>query len=154
MRYKETNQGDKVFESREITNAVVAGYSEYFSKLFKSLGIMNFTFHNLRHTFSSLLQSDLGVGAVVVQGMTGHSSLSMLQKYSHTGLINKQQAIKSFHGFQGVCLAKVKIWVLYLLNLPSFYFISHTFCIGIEQCITWRDKAAIQSPLKKGDEGA
>jgi hypothetical protein len=59
-----------------------------------------------------------------------------------------------FQGFQGVCLAKVKIWVLYLLNLPSFYFISHTFCIGIEQCITWRDKAAIQSPLKKGDEGA
>ena len=95
LRYKETNPGDKVFESREITNAVVAGYSEYFSKLFKSLGIMNFTFHNLRHIFSSLLQSDLGVGAVVVQGLTGHSSLSMLQKYSHTGLSNKQQAIKS-----------------------------------------------------------
>ena len=95
LRYKETNQGDKVFECREITNAVVAGYSDYFSKLFKSFGIMNFTFHNLRHTFSSLLQSDLGVGAVVVQGMTRHSSLGMLQKYSHTGLSNKQQAIQS-----------------------------------------------------------
>jgi len=26
--------------------------------------------------------------------MTGHSSLSMLQKYSHTGLDNKQKAIR------------------------------------------------------------
>mgnify|MGYP003528249164 FL=1 len=78
LRYKETNPGDKVFESREITNAVVAGYSDYFSKLFKSLGIMNFTFHNLRNTFSRLLQSELGIGAVVVKGMTGHSSMGML----------------------------------------------------------------------------
>jgi len=42
-----------------------------------------------------LLQGELGVGAVVVQGMTGHSSLSMLQKYSHTGLDNKQKAIQA-----------------------------------------------------------
>ncbi len=63
--------------------------------MFKGLGIDNFTFHNLRHTFSSLLQGELGIGAVVVQGMTGHSSLSMLQKYSHTGLDNKQKAIQA-----------------------------------------------------------
>ena len=91
LRYKETNPGDKVFG----INTVVSKYSTYYSKLFKELGIHDFTFHGLRHTFSSLLQSDLGVGAVVVQGMTGHSSLGMLQKYSHTGLSNKQQAIQS-----------------------------------------------------------
>ena len=91
LRYKETNPGDKVFG----INTVVSKYSTYYSKLFKELGIHDFTFHGLRHTFSSLLQSDLGVGAVVVQGMTGHSSLGMLQKYSHTGLSNKQHAIKS-----------------------------------------------------------
>ena len=72
----------------------MVGYSEYFSKLFKGLGIMNSTFHNLRHTFSSLLQSELGIGAVVVQGMTGHSSLGMLQKYLHTGLDSKRKAIE------------------------------------------------------------
>lgn len=91
LKHKETNPGDKVFG----INTVVSKYSTYFSKLFKELGIHDFTFHGLRHTFSSLLQSDLGVGAVVVQGMTGHSSLGMLQKYSHTGLSNKQQAIQS-----------------------------------------------------------
>jgi len=59
------------------------------------LGIQRFTFHSLKHTFSSLLQSELGIGAVVVQGMTGHSSLGMLQKYSHTGQDSKQRAIQS-----------------------------------------------------------
>ena len=95
LKWKENNSGDMVFETRKITNTVVVYYSEHFSKLFKDLGIHNFTFHNLRHTFASLLQGELNVGAVVVQGMTGHSSLSMLQKYSHTGLDNKQKAIKS-----------------------------------------------------------
>ncbi len=93
--YKEGNIGDRVFESRETTSAVVVRYSEHFSQLFKGLGIRNFTFHNLRHTFSSLLQGELGIGAVVVQGMTGHSSLGMLQRYSHTQLDCKKKAIQA-----------------------------------------------------------
>ena len=109
LRYKGNNPGDRVFETREITKDVVDKYSEHFSKLFKGLGIHNFTFHNLRHTFSSLLQGELGIGAVVVQGMTGHSSLGMLQKYSHTGLDNKQKAIQALTGYvmgsQKICLA-------------------------------------------------
>ena len=95
LRYKGNNSDDRVFETREIKKDVVDRCSEHFSKLFKGLGIHNFTFHNLRHTFSSLLQGELGIGAVVVQGMTGHSSLGMLQKYSHTGLDNKQRAIQA-----------------------------------------------------------
>ncbi len=93
--YQEANRGDKIFESRETTGAVIVRYSTHFSNLFKSLGIQNFTFHNLRHTFASLLQGELGVGAIIVQNMTGHSSLSMLQRYSHTGLDDKQKAIRS-----------------------------------------------------------
>lgn len=95
LRYKGNNPGDRVFETREITKGIVDKCSGHFSKLFKGLGIHGFTFHNLRHTFSSILQSELGIGAVVVQGMTGHSSLGMLQKYSHTGLDNKQKAIQA-----------------------------------------------------------
>ena len=94
LRYKGNNSGDRIFETRTLTHVIIVEYSERFSQLFKSLGIEDFTFHNLRHTFSSLLQGELGIGAVVVQGMTGHSSLSMLQKYSHTGLDNKQRAIR------------------------------------------------------------
>jgi integrase len=95
LKWKENNSGDRVFETREITNVVVGEYSKYFSKLFKDLGIDNFTFHNLRHTFASLLQGELGIGTIVVMAMTGHSSLSMLQRYSHTGLDNKQKAIQA-----------------------------------------------------------
>lgn len=95
LRYKGNNSDDRVFETREITKGIVDKCSDHFSKLFKSMGINNFTFHNLRHTFSSILQGELGIGAVVVQGMTGHSSLGMLQKYSHTGLDNKQRAIQA-----------------------------------------------------------
>lgn len=95
LEWKESNSGDRVFETRPITKDVVIEYSKHFSNLFKSLGIQDFTFHNLRHTFASLLQSELGIGAVVVQGMTGHSNLGMLQKYTHTGLDNKKQAIQA-----------------------------------------------------------
>jgi integrase len=93
--YGKHSTGDMVFEVRALTCAVVVEYSTHFSALFKRLGIHNFTFHNLRHTFSSILQGELGIGAVVVQGMTGHSSLGMLQKYSHTGLDNKRTAIQA-----------------------------------------------------------
>ena len=75
LRYKRNNSGDRIFETRTLTHVVIVEYSERFSQLFKSLGIEDFTFHNLRHTFSSLLQGELGIGAVVVQGMTGHSFL-------------------------------------------------------------------------------
>ncbi len=95
--YRTHPMGSMIFEDREITKKVVVEYSKYFSGLFKGMGIQGFTFHNLRHTFASIMQSELGIGAVVVQGMTGHSSLGMLQKYSHTGLDSKQRAIQALN---------------------------------------------------------
>jgi len=95
LKWKESNSIDKLFIEGKITQKVIIRYSGHFSQLFKSLGIQDFTFHNLRHTFASILQGELGVGAVVVQGMTGHSSLGMLQKYSHTGMDSKKIAINA-----------------------------------------------------------
>ncbi len=95
--YRTHPAGLRVFEDREITHRVVLEYSKRFSGLFKDMGIQEFTFHNLRHTFASIMQSDLGIGAVTVMGMTGHSSLGMLQKYSHTGLDSKQRAIQALN---------------------------------------------------------
>ncbi len=91
--YRPHSPGVKVFEARPITQRVVAGYSSHFSSFFKEMGICGFTFHNLRHTFASIMQAECNIGAVTVQGMTGHASLGMLQKYSHTGLDNKRVAI-------------------------------------------------------------
>jgi integrase len=95
LRYREDNPGDRLFVKDKVTNRARINHSCHFSSLFKGLGIQNFTFHNLRHTFASLLQGELGIGAVVVQGMTGHSSLGMLQKYSHTGMDSKKVAINA-----------------------------------------------------------
>ncbi len=95
--YRTHPAGSGVFEDREITKKVVNEYSKHVSDLFKGMGIHGFTFHNLRHTFASIMQSDLGIGAVTVMGMTGHSSLGMLQKYSHTGLDSKQRAIQALN---------------------------------------------------------
>ncbi len=99
LKWKENNPCGRVFETRTLTHVVIVEYSEHFSTLFKDLGIHNFTFHNLRHTFASLLQGELGIGAVVVQGMTGHSSLGMLQRYSHTGIDSKQRAIQALTNY-------------------------------------------------------
>lgn len=95
--YRTHSTGARVFEDREITRNVIVEYSLYFSGLFKNMGIHGFTFHNLRHSFASIMQSELGIGAVTVMGMTGHSSLGMLQKYSHTGLDSKQRAIQALN---------------------------------------------------------
>ncbi|MBM4055483.1 MAG: site-specific integrase [Planctomycetes bacterium] len=94
-KWKELNSGDRLFIEGSVTKNVIEQHSRHFSNLFRDLGIDNFTFHNLRHTFASILQGELGVGAVVVQGMTGHSSLGMLQKYSHTGMDSKKTAINA-----------------------------------------------------------
>jgi len=66
--YRKHSTDDMIFETRALTHVVIVEHSTHFSALFKSLGIHNFTFHNLRHTFSSILQGELGIGAVVVQG--------------------------------------------------------------------------------------
>lgn len=91
--YKETSTTDYLFEVRVI-HKVVASYSFYFSNLFKKLGICDFTYHSLRHTFASF-QADIGTGAVTTMGLLGHSSLDMTLRYSHTGLDSKRQAIES-----------------------------------------------------------
>lgn len=91
--YRGNDAADRIFETRDITKAVGRKYSEHFSHLFKGLGIHNFTFHNLRHTFSSL-QAELGTGAVVTKDLLGHSTLNMTLRYSHTGLDSKKKAIQ------------------------------------------------------------
>ncbi len=93
--YRSRSTDNRVFEAKPIRQGVVAVYSTHFSRLFKEMGIYGFTFHSLRHTFASIMQAECNVGAVTVQGMTGHSSLGMLQKYSHSQMGNKRTAIDS-----------------------------------------------------------
>ncbi|MDG6026024.1 MAG: site-specific integrase [Candidatus Brocadia sp.] len=91
--YKASHTGDYLFEGRKITHAIINQYSRNFSTLFKSLGIDNFTFHNLRHTFASM-QSDTGADIVTTKELLGHSDITMTMRYSHKQLDVKRNAIE------------------------------------------------------------
>ncbi|MGR3219753.1 MAG: tyrosine-type recombinase/integrase, partial [Candidatus Anammoxibacter sp.] len=84
--------GDRVFESNKPITVLVLLASKRFSKLFKSLGIENFTFHNLRHTFASL-HCSVGTDIITTQNLLGHSDVSQTMRYSHSQFESKRNAI-------------------------------------------------------------
>ena len=53
-----------------------------FKSALKKAGIMDFTFHDLRHTFASNLVMK-GVYLYVVQRLLGHATINMTQRYAH-----------------------------------------------------------------------
>ena len=56
--------------------------SHRFNKVIKELGIKNFRFHDLRHTFASHLIMS-GADIVTIQRLLGHKTLAMTLRYSH-----------------------------------------------------------------------
>ncbi len=77
------SEGERLFDSGEVNKNLVTRYSCHFSKLFKKLGIDRFTYHNLRHCFSTYL-SDCVADAFTTQSLLGHASLSQTAQYTHT----------------------------------------------------------------------
>ena len=51
------------------------------------------TFHSLRHTFISRL-AEKGVSPLVIQSMSGHTTMAMTERYSHIGLDAKRRALE------------------------------------------------------------
>jgi integrase len=86
-------QGERIFDSRDVNLSLVKKYSRYFAHLFKKLGIDRFTYHNLRHCFSSSL-SDSGADAFTTQSLLGHSDVSMTARYTHKQIEAKRNAIE------------------------------------------------------------
>ena len=66
----------------------------HFSGLFKSLGIKDFTYHNLRHCFSTF-QSDTGADAFTTQALLGHANLTQTAKYTHKQSETKRKAVET-----------------------------------------------------------
>ncbi|EUD08511.1 tyrosine-type recombinase/integrase [Providencia alcalifaciens] len=57
-------------------------YREHYDKAKKDAGIVNFTFHDLRHTWASW-HAQSGTPLMVLKEMGGWETLEMVQKYAH-----------------------------------------------------------------------
>ncbi len=106
--YKENCTDEYLFESGEINHSLVVKYSYHFTKLFKNLGIDCFTYHNLRHCFSTF-QSDSGSDAFTTQSLLGHSSLAMTARYTHKQIEAKRNAIEGMTDYILVMSKKGKL---------------------------------------------
>jgi integrase len=106
--YKENCTDEYLFEGDEINHSLVVKYSYHFKKLFKNLGIDCFTYHNLRHCFSTF-QSDSGSDAFTTQSLLGHSSLSMTARYTHKQIEAKRNAIEGMTDYILVMSKKGKL---------------------------------------------
>lgn len=81
-----------VFPNRNGKRAEQIDYS--WRSVRQQAGLDDFRFHDLRHTFISRLMQK-GIPPLVVMKLSGHSSLAMLQRYSHTDADQKRAAVNA-----------------------------------------------------------
>ena len=88
----------RIFESKEVNTRLTTKYSTYFSRLFKAIGIKDFTFHSVRHSMASI-GCGLGTDLITTQSLLGHFSSKMSERYIHPQIESKRKAIESLDSF-------------------------------------------------------
>ncbi len=69
------------------------GPRHWFEDAVRRAGLVNFTWHDLRHTFASRLAM-AGVDIVTVAALMGHRKIQMTMRYSHLAPEHKQVAVE------------------------------------------------------------
>ena len=72
-----------------------------FSKALKRAGVINFRFHDLRHTFATRLVQN-GVDLYSVQKLGCWKNVTMVQRYAHHHSESLRSAIKMIEGSQTI----------------------------------------------------
>lgn len=85
--------GNLVFPSPR-TGRVRYDVKKPFAEAKKRAGIRNLRFHDLRHTFASLLVEQ-GVSLRTIQELLGHSSLKMTERYAHANAAHQESAVRT-----------------------------------------------------------
>ncbi len=78
----------------------------YFGAALKKCDILNFKFHDLRHTFASHLVM-AGVDLKTVQELLGHKTMEMTLRYSHLSPDHKKRAVEVLCNKMGTIKAQV-----------------------------------------------
>lgn len=68
------------------------GASSFFARLCTEAGILDFSFHDLRHDFATRLRRG-GVALGTLQELLGHATMAMTQRYAHVGKAELQAAV-------------------------------------------------------------
>lgn len=83
-----------VFTNRAGEPYTPDGVRSIFRRGVQKAGILNFHFHDLRHTTATRLRQR-GVGIDAIADVLGHSSLAMAQRYAHLGRDTLREAMAS-----------------------------------------------------------
>jgi site-specific recombinase XerD len=94
----EVSGGDAVFrmpQDRRYRNFRTA-----FEHAVQRAGLIDFKFHDLRHTFASRLVM-AGADLPTVKELLGHKSIAMTLRYTHLSIGHKQCAVRALEQFGG-----------------------------------------------------
>jgi integrase len=96
----ESNKNSHVFLGTR--NKPLKSVRKPFDKALKRAGIEDFRFHDLRHTFASHLLMN-GGDLLTLKEILGHSSLKMIERYTHLAGAHKRKQVNNISGKFRIC---------------------------------------------------
>jgi len=91
---KRSSKSEYVFTYKDNPCFTKSTSRRSWNEALKKSGIKHCTFHDLRHTFVSNLIVNESVDFETVMSLSGHKSLSMLKRYTHTNRNAKKEAVQ------------------------------------------------------------
>jgi len=101
-RTKVNVNSEYVFRYNDLEKFTKSIWDNSWRKALKGSGIKHCTFHDLRHSFISNLIVNEGVDFETVMSLSGHKSLAMLKRYTHTHDKAKKEAVKKLDKYMKI----------------------------------------------------
>jgi len=101
-KLKREDRSDYVFTYKEYPYFTKSNLGRSWNRAVAKSGIKHCRFHDLRHTFCSNLMVNEGVDFETVMSLSGHKSLSMLKRYTHTNKNAKKDAVKRLEKYMKI----------------------------------------------------